>query len=207
MNDELRGEEASPAGQESASANRAKVSVAAHSVSSDDFSSTPPSKFRAKAFKLFEFADDIMHLLVGALLVVVAAVVLLNVILTGFPLTQVGMVSDVGGMKSGSGLFMIILTDVNNILFVVIVLEILATVLTYLRDRSFALRPFLIIGIISSVRHILIVTANLSAGSSNASSAEHSYEQVVELGVSAVVAVLLVLCYWFVGRTSDRPIS
>ncbi|HEX6596588.1 MAG TPA: phosphate-starvation-inducible PsiE family protein, partial [Acidimicrobiales bacterium] len=51
---------------------------------------------------------------------------------------------------------------VNGVLFVVIVLELLRTVLAHFQESTFQLKPFLIIGIISVVRHILTVGAELS---------------------------------------------
>ena len=46
---------------------------------------------------------------------------------------------------------------VNGVLFVVIILEIFRTVLSHLEGGGFQLVPFLVIGVISAVRHILLV--------------------------------------------------
>jgi uncharacterized membrane protein (DUF373 family) len=78
---------------------------------------------------------------------------------------------------------------VNGVLFVVIVLEIFRTVLAHLEGGGFQLRPFLIIGIISAVRHILLVGA---IAVSNETSSQFNRAQI-ELGVNAGVALVLVI--------------
>jgi uncharacterized membrane protein (DUF373 family) len=78
---------------------------------------------------------------------------------------------------------------INGVLFVVIVLEIFRTVLAHLEGGGFQLRPFLIIGIISAVRHILLVGA---VTVSNESTSQFTRAQI-ELGVNAGVALVLVI--------------
>jgi uncharacterized membrane protein (DUF373 family) len=151
----------------------------------------PESKFRAVTFRGFELIADILHLIVGALLVLIAAAVIISVVLN-----SLRTINPFDGSNASTNAVDL----VDKVLFVVIVLELLDTVLTYLRDRTFALRPFLIIGIISSVRHILITGAKMS----NELPGSNDYQPLIELGVSAVVALLLVICYWIVGKTSDN---
>ncbi|MGH9225518.1 MAG: phosphate-starvation-inducible PsiE family protein [Acidimicrobiales bacterium] len=88
---------------------------------------------------------------------------------------------------------------VNGILFVVIVLELLRTILAHFEDDTFQLKPFLIIGIISSVRHILTVGAELSIAEEDTSHLWHRAD--VELGVNALVVLVLVLGLVFVRKT------
>lgn len=89
---------------------------------------------------------------------------------------------------------------VNSVLFVIIVLEIVRTIVAHFQDAELKLKPFLIIGIISSVRHILTVGAQLSLGSS-----EKSYDvwrrATVELGTNALVVVALVVGLALVRKT------
>jgi uncharacterized membrane protein (DUF373 family) len=85
---------------------------------------------------------------------------------------------------------------VNGVLFVVIVLEIFRTLLDHLEGGGFQLRPFLIIGIISAVRQILLVGA-LSISNQTT---EFSHT-VIELGVNAGVALVLVIALVLLQRT------
>ena len=51
---------------------------------------------------------------------------------------------------------------INDILFIVIILEILRTVISRFTDGVYQLNKFLIIGVIAAVRHILTVGASLT---------------------------------------------
>ena len=91
-------------------------------------------------------------------------------------------------------------TDVvNGVLFVVIVLELLRTVLAHFEDPTFHLKPFLIIGIISVVRHILTVGAELSIAEEEGGSLFHRSD--IELGINALVVVALVIGLVLVRKT------
>ncbi len=93
------------------------------------------------------------------------------------------------------------LTDVvNSVLFVIIVMEILRTIVAHFRDVALQLKPFLIIGVISAVRHILTVGAQLSLEQDKGGDAVvHRTE--VELAVNAAVVVALVVALVLVRRT------
>ncbi len=159
----------------------------------DPFEAAPMLRFRARSYQLFELVDDILHVGVAALLVVIAVIVFAHIVLTG--LNGMEMTSSVP-----ESFINLILNDINTILFVVIVLELLATVVAHLRERVFDLRPLLIIGVISSVRHILIVTAHMSADS--AIDSTRFTEQIIELIVNTVVTLVLVLCLWYATRAA-----
>jgi uncharacterized membrane protein (DUF373 family) len=86
---------------------------------------------------------------------------------------------------------------VNGVLFVVIILEIFRTVLAHLEGGGFQLVPFLVIGVISTVRHILLVGTE---------SLEHQTDRVfthtqIELGVNALVALALVIALVLIRRS------
>jgi uncharacterized membrane protein (DUF373 family) len=80
-------------------------------------------------------------------------------------------------------------TGINDVLFIVIVMELLRTVIGHLETMDFQLRPFLIIGIISAVRHILTVGARLTLAGSGS---KHQFiRSQIELSVSAAVVLAL----------------
>lgn len=108
---------------------------------------------------------------------------------------------------------------VHDLLFVMIILEIFGTVAAYLRDRRISIRPFLFIGIIFAIRKILMVGAKLTAGGENGHAAAPTggaestltaiaqpwYQDVflremVEMGVGAVIVLLLVFAYYILAR-------
>lgn len=135
---------------------------------------------------LVEVAEDVVHYAVALVLVGVAIVVL---------------VKSVTDLFTTHHEFAVVVTDViNSILFVIIVMEILRTVIAHFDDAGLQLKPFLIIGIISAVRHILTVGAQASLGAAQHNQEDFSHSQV-ELGVNAAVVMALVLGLVLVWRS------
>ena len=89
-------------------------------------------------------------------------------------------------------------SGINDVLFVVIVLELLRTVVAHLETEDFQLRSFLIIGIISAVRHILGVGARLTL---EAGITDTQFNRAqIELGVSAAVVLALAVSFILISR-------
>ena len=83
-----------------------------------------------------------------------------------------------------------ILHLVNDVLLALIILELLWTVIRFLKKQKFILGPFLAIGIIAAVRRILLIEAQTSF-------MEHvPYEKLYEIGLSAVVVIILMAAYF-----------
>ncbi len=132
----------------------------------------------------FVLGEDAVHYLVALLLFAIAAVVLYET---------------VRHFADSSPLFPNGVTEaVNGVLFVVIIMEILRTVLAHFEGGGFQLKPFLIIGIFSAVRHILTVGANLTLAHVSVSALHNS---LLELGVNAAVVLALVVALVLVRRT------
>jgi uncharacterized membrane protein (DUF373 family) len=92
-------------------------------------------------------------------------------------------------------------TAINDVLFVVIVLELLRTVVAHLETDDFQLNSFLIIGIISAVRHILGVGARLTlTGEKTEAQFDHAQ---IELGVSAGVVLALAVSFLLISRAGQ----
>ncbi|MHB8294819.1 MAG: hypothetical protein ACYDH5_09405 [Acidimicrobiales bacterium] len=91
----------------------------------------------------------------------------------------------------GGSLSLLAIAAINQVLFVIIVMELLSTVVSHVIRGGFQLRPFLIIGIISSVRRILLVGAQLSLNKAVGVTAFH--DDLVELAVEASVVLVLTL--------------
>jgi uncharacterized membrane protein (DUF373 family) len=90
---------------------------------------------------------------------------------------------------------------VNGVLFVIIVMEMLRTVMAHFDDAGLQLKPFLIIGTISAVRHILTVGAKSSLGASGTDPDFRNGE--IELAINAAVVMVLVIGLVLV-RRSER---
>jgi uncharacterized membrane protein (DUF373 family) len=164
-------------------------------------SSADPKEFKIKRFRntseaerrraqrplaALDFAEDIIMFLVATVLVCVAAYVLYQSIADFFTQHEA---------------FASRITDVTNgILFVIIILEILTTVVAHFEVGGFQLKPFLIIGIISAVRHILSVGAQESLTVSTESTSAFRQAQI-GLGVNAAVVLALAIGLILVRRT------
>jgi uncharacterized membrane protein (DUF373 family) len=87
---------------------------------------------------------------------------------------------------------------INDVLFVVIVLELLRTVLAHLETNDFQLKSFLIVGIISAVRHILGVGARITLTGTPTHDA--FVRSQIELGVGAAVVLGLAISFLLISR-------
>lgn len=91
-----------------------------------------------------------------------------------------------------------ILSVINDVLFVLIIMEILWTVIRFLGRKSFSLGSFLIIGIIASIRQLLIVEAHMSMGGEVTT--EKFYHYMIQMGLAAVIVFILVVAYYLVSK-------
>jgi len=86
---------------------------------------------------------------------------------------------------------------VSDLLLVLIIMEVLGTVIHYLKSHETSLRPFLFIGIISATRGILSIGAKLSVG--EVAPGEFT-NAMIELGVSAAVILALGVTLRLLGK-------
>jgi len=90
---------------------------------------------------------------------------------------------------------------VNDILFIVSILEILRTVISRFTDGVYQLDKFLIIGVIAAVRHILTVGASLTL---TAQKTDEAFRRALyELGLNALVVIALVFAI-FLSKAAHR---
>lgn len=122
-------------------------------------------------------ADDLVHLVIALLLLALA-------------LSVIG--TTVSDFLEGDGPFVLRVTyAVNGVLFVIILMEILRTVVAHFTHGTFQLMPFIAIGIISAVRHILTVGSALTLGTTLEDTEFNRL--LLELGVNTGVALGLVV--------------
>ena len=124
----------------------------------------------AKAVVAVEYA-------IVASLLIVSAVVLVR--------TVVSFIGDTSGFPLS------VISAIDGILVVIILIDILHTVFRHLRDATFPVRPFLVIGILAGIRDILSSSARLTL-STNLSSRDYC-QTLIELGVGVGVVVVLLL--------------
>lgn len=125
-----------------------------------------------RTIRLLEKLDDAAHVVVAGLLVVIAAFVLVYACIAFGRHISAALSAPPAGPAnahaSGQGAadpFLLYSVEfLSSTLFVVIVLEILRTLLTYLQSRRIRdiAEDFLVVGILTIVRKILLVGANSS---------------------------------------------
>ncbi len=127
--------------------------------------------------------DDYVHLTVALFLMAGAVVVLLH---SAFSLTSLSIDS--------------VLNLINDMLFVIIILELLWIMLSYLGRRRFPIASFILIGIISTIRRILLIEAQASFNSEK--SAHFFSPQTIDLLLYVTIVVILVVAYYLLVRIS-----
>ncbi|MBI5181825.1 MAG: phosphate-starvation-inducible PsiE family protein [Nitrospirae bacterium] len=129
--------------------------------------------------------DDIVHVIVAIALLGAAVMMILYTIVNLRSLQLQTMLSYV-------------LMVINDALLVLIIMEVLWTVLRYLKRQKFSLTPFFAIGIISSIRRILVIGAQMSIGEM------HDLEKVkvlfIELGINTGIILALVAAYYIYAK-------
>ena len=96
------------------------------------------------------------------------------------------------------------LQAVNDVLFIVIILELARTVIARFRDGFYQLSRFLIIGVIASVRHLLSVGSSLTL---NTDKTQEAFDRgIIELGINTVIVLVLIFGI-FLTQRMPRPSS
>ncbi len=135
-------------------------------------------------------ADDIMHFAVATILLVCAALILVQTIPNlAHP-----------DMKS-------LLHVLNDILLALIVMELMWPIVRFLKREAFSLNPFLYIGIISSTRRILMLEAEhsiLSRIEGHTAVWQELWPVLAELGTNVGIIVVLALAIRLVSGKPEK---
>jgi uncharacterized membrane protein (DUF373 family) len=138
-----------------------------------------------------EAADAIVYGLVGVVFLL-AALGMLGYSLVAFP-----------GALRNTGFALAVVTLVNDLLLVMIIMEVLRTVLSYLQERATSLQPFLFIAAISATRRILAIGAQMSV-TGDTLSPDKFRQVMIDMGANAgAILAIAVALYLLAGRTSD----
>ncbi len=96
-----------------------------------------------------------------------------------------------------------IIEFVSDLLLTLIIMEVLGTVVHYLRKRETTLKPFLFIGVVSATRGILAVGARLSVTENGTFTPDDFRGAMIELGVNAAVIIALGVTMKLIGPLLD----
>ncbi len=142
------------------------------------------------ADRVLRIGENVVYSFVGVLLAAAAVVVLLAV---GWHL-----VADVRkGVEKG------ITEALDGLLLVFILLELLAGVRATMKEKKLVAEPFLVVGIIASIKEIVVLT--LESKEIYDTNNEAFENAMIEIGVLAGVIVLIALSSFLVRRKEREP--
>lgn len=141
--------------------------------------------------EMFERTEHAISVSIGVILVIATLLVL-----TG---TIAHMSSAIREWPETENVFQI----VDKLLFVLMLVEILHTVRASITSMQLAVEPFLIVGLIATVRRILVVTLQMSSGTSATSGhpAPTFDHAMIELGVLAGLTLVLITSVYIARRS------
>jgi uncharacterized membrane protein (DUF373 family) len=149
--------------------------------------STQDRRLASAADKGLALAEDGVYALAGILLAITAGVVLVEV---AWHLAQ-----DVG-----DGAAKAVLEALDGLLTVFILLELLAGLRATLTERKLVAEPFLVVGIIASIRGIIIL--GLEAREKKAAEFDDAMTEIAVLGA---LVLALAVATWLVRRKEREP--
>jgi uncharacterized membrane protein (DUF373 family) len=153
----------------------------------DEHRSAEDRKLASASDKVLALAEDGVYALAGVLLAITAGVVLVEV--------AYHLVQDVDqGAKHA------VLDALDGLLTVFILLELLAGLRATLTERKLVAEPFLVVGIIASIRGIIIV--GLEAREKKG----HAFDDAMtEIAILGGLVLLLAVASWLVRRKEREP--
>ena len=151
---------------------------------------------RRWSLRLLDALDFVVYALVGLAFVGAALLAL------GYSLAH--LVLNFGIALPVTGVVQDVLNFVSDLLLVLIIMEVLGTVRSYLEKGDTSVKPFLFIGIISATRGILSIGARLSIQGTQLT-ADEFRNSMIELGINAVVIVALGITIRVLGKDADMP--
>ena len=149
------------------------------------------SQFEARVIPALEGVDAIVYSLV-ALVFLIAAFGMLgysvvafpeNVAINSFPLAIIALI--------------------NDLLLVMIIMEVLRTVISYLAERGGSLRPFLFIAAISATRRILAIGAQMSIAGEKLTP-DKFQQAMIDLSVNAGAILAISIALYLLSRREPR---
>jgi len=142
------------------------------------------------ADRILNIAENLVYAVAGALLAATAIVVL--------GVVAYHLVRDLGkGAEDG------VTVALDGLLLVFILLELLAGVRETMRQKKLIAEPFLIVGIITSIKEIVVLT--LQTKGQQGVGREEFRNAMTEIGVLAGVVLLLAMASFLVRRKEREP--
>jgi uncharacterized membrane protein (DUF373 family) len=155
-------------------------------------SPTATRRVHQTILQVLEDADALVYALVGVVFLA-GAFAMLGYTVAAFPANL-----------RDTGFALAIVTLVNDLLLVMIIMEVLRTVLSYIQERGSSLQPFLFIAAISATRRILAIGAQMSV-TGETLTAERFREAMIDLAANAgAILAIAAALYLLARRSTDQ---
>ena len=149
--------------------------------------------------KLRSQSSQYLHLLEAALYIAVGVLLSATAIAALVEAAGILWRGIVHGTMVGFGLQVL-----DQLLLVLVLVEILHTVRISIRAREILIEPFLIVGLIASVRRVLVITMQaakiVEGGQVSADTISAFHNSMLELGLLGVMVVVFVLSIYLLRR-------
>ena len=157
---------------------------------------TPQEKLLRRTAGIFLWTEHASYMALGILL---SLAVLLG--LFGAAWVLVSGLADWTGTRP-------ILLIIDRLLFVLMMVEILHTVRASMRTGALTSQPFLVVGLIATIRRVLVITLESSETTKQTEFSDHAQRMfqasMLELGVLAVLILVMVVSIRLL-RPIERP--
>jgi len=150
------------------------------------------------ATKAFVNVEHGLYLATGAVVAIIAVMALAAAVET--------LWAAVRHWDAGSGLLQVM----DQLLFVLMLAEILHTVSVSIRSGTLTCEPFLTVGLIASIRRVLVITLKSSQLAEGASAGDAAFQSsMIELGVLAGLILIMVASIAMLrrARSEDKPVE
>jgi uncharacterized membrane protein (DUF373 family) len=150
-------------------------------------------RLRARSSQYLHLLEAALYIAVGLLLSAAAIAVL-------FDATGILWRGIVNRTLSGYGLQVL-----DQLLFVLVLVEILHTVRISIRAQEILIEPFLIVGLIASVRRVLVITmqaAKMTEEGHASTDTSAFHNSMLELGLLGILVLVFVLSIYLLRRHS-----
>ena len=151
-------------------------------------------KLRTRSSQFLHLLEAALYIAVGILLAAVAIAVLFG---AGVLLSRGVANRDMAGYG---------LQVLDQLLFVLVLVEILHTVRISIRAQEIFIEPFLIVGLIASIRRVLVITMQAAKlteeGHGSADAAIAFRNSMIELGLLGVLVLVLVVSIYVLRRAA-----
>jgi uncharacterized membrane protein (DUF373 family) len=141
-----------------------------------------PNPIRRQSLRLLDALDLAVYVVVGTSFVIAA--------LMALAFSLINLSNTIGLPTVTFDFSKTVLTFVSDLLLVLIIMEVLGTVRSYLEHGDTSVKPFLFIGIISGTRGVLSIGARLSIGGVKITGDEFR-NSMIELAVNALIIIAL----------------